>query len=96
MNVNTLGIYRLVMKDGSTNFRESAVLFLIDALRNSGSHLVIYEPMINQDLYEGISVISSFKDFVESSDMIIANRLSDELKDVHHKIFSRDLFTTDA
>ena len=96
MNVNTLGIYRLVMKDGSTNFRESAVLFLIDALRNSGSHLVIYEPTINQDLYEGISVISSFKDFVESSDMIIANRLSDELKDVHHKIFSRDLFTTDA
>jgi len=96
MHANTVGIYRLVMKDGSTNFRESAVLFLIDALRNSGSHLVIYEPMINQDLYEGISVISSFKDFVESSDMIIANRLSDELKDVHHKIFSRDLFTTDA
>lgn len=96
MNVSTLGIYRLVMKDGSNNFRESAVLFLIDALSNSGPRLIIYEPMIDQDLYEGISVINSLEDFIESSDMIIANRLNDELQDAQHKIFSRDLFTRDA
>jgi UDPglucose 6-dehydrogenase len=96
MNANTLGIYRLVMKDGSTNFRESAVLFLIDALKDSDSRLIIYEPMIHQDMYEGISVISNFEDFVERSDMIVANRLSDELSDVQHKTFSRDLFTRDA
>ena len=96
MRANTVGIYRLVMKDGSTNFRESAVLFLIDALRNSDSRLIIYEPMLEQDVYEGISVINSFEDFVESSDMIVANRLSDELSEVQHKIFSRDLFTRDA
>ena len=96
MNPSTIGIYRLVMKDGSTNFRESAVLFLIDALRNSDSRLIIYEPMLDQDVYEGISVINSFEDFVESSDMIVANRLSDELSEVQHKTFSRDLFTRDA
>jgi UDPglucose 6-dehydrogenase len=96
MHANTVGIYRLVMKDGSTNFRESAVLFLIEALRNSDSRLIIYEPMFDQDVYEGISVINSFEDFVESSDMIVANRLSDELSEVQHKTFSRDLFTRDA
>jgi len=96
MNVSTLGIYRLVMKDGSSNFRESAVLFLIEALRNSGPRLIIYEPMIDEDQYEGMSVINSLEDFIIGSDMIIANRLSDELKDVQHKIFSRDLFTRDA
>ena len=96
MHANTVGIYRLVMKDGSTNFRESAVLFLIEALRNSDSRLIIYEPMFDQDVYDGISVINSFEDFVESSDMIVANRLSDELREVQHKTFSRDLFTRDA
>jgi UDPglucose 6-dehydrogenase len=84
------------MKDGSTNFRESAVLFLIDALRDSDSRLIIYEPMITKDMFEGISVISSFEDFIESSDMIVANRVSDELEDVQKKIFTRDLFTRDA
>jgi len=94
--VDTIGIYRLTMKDGSTNFRESAILSLIDSLRNNGSHLIIYEPMITQNNYEDIAVINSLEDFIESSDMIIANRLSAELQSVHHKTFSRDLFTRDV
>jgi UDPglucose 6-dehydrogenase len=94
--VDTIGIYRLTMKDGSTNFRESAILSLIDSLRNNGSHLIIYEPMITQNNYEDIAVINSLGDFIESSDMIIANRLSAELQSVHHKTFSRDLFTRDV
>ena len=95
MNVKTLGVYRLVMKVGSDNYRESAVLFLIDALQDSDFELIIYEPKMDQDSYKGIPLLKNLEDFISRSDMIVANRLSDELSPVHHKIFSRDLFTRD-
>ena len=96
MNVKTLGVYRLVMKVGSDNYRESAVLFLIDALQDSDFELIIYEPKMDQDSYKGIPLLKTLEDFISRSDMIVANRLSDELSPVHHKIFSRDLFTRDV
>ena len=96
MNVKTLGVYRLVMKVGSDNYRESAVLFLIDALQDSDFELIIYEPKMDQDSYKGIPLLKNLEDFISRSDMIVANRLSDELSPVHHKIFSRDLFTRDV
>ncbi|MDA9644299.1 nucleotide sugar dehydrogenase [Pseudomonadota bacterium] len=96
MNVKTLGVYRLVMKVGSDNYRESAILFLIDALKDSDFELIIYEPKMDQDSYKGIPLLKNLEDFISRSDMIVANRLSDELSPVHHKIFSRDLFTRDV
>ena len=84
------------MKVGSDNYRESAVLFLIDALQDSDFELIIYEPKMDQDSYKGIPLLKNLEDFISRSDMIVANRLSDELSPVHHKIFSRDLFTRDV
>ena len=96
LKLKTIGIYRLIMKEGSDNFRESAILSLIPKLQENKVKIILYEPMIEGDSYEGIQVKNNFEDFIESSDMIIANRLSSDLKNYEDKVFTRDLFHRDT
>lgn len=87
-----IGVYRLVMKEGSDNFRESSVQHIISALMKKGREVVIYEPSISEDTYLGCPVISEISKFKVESDIILANRRSTEIADVAEKVYTRDLF----
>lgn len=91
LSAEVIGIYRLVMKSDSDNFRESAVFKLLKELSNK-KEVILYEPLLKEKEYNGIKVISSFDEFSSKSDVIIANRLSKELDEVIEKVYSRDLF----
>ncbi len=91
-NPKVVGVYRLVMKSGSDNFRDSAIQDIIRTLRSKGIELVIYEPASRENSYEGCPVISDLAHFKKTSDVIIANRNAEELKDVEEKVFTRDIF----
>lgn len=87
-----VGVYRLIMKSGSDNFRQSAILDIIKQLQNKGIEILIYEPMLCESNLSDIKVIKNLNAFKEKTDIIIANRISDELIDVIDKVFTRDLF----
>lgn len=89
---NTVGVYRLIMKEGSDNFRESAVLDIVEKLKIKNIKIILYEPFISESFYNGVEVVSDIDIFINKSDLIIANRLSDELKPVSNKVYSRDIF----
>lgn len=95
MNPETVGIYRLTMKSGSDNFRSSAIQDIILKLRAAGKQVVIYEPTIKADEFEGIEVIHDFDAFKDISSVILANRMEDELKDIEQKVYTRDLWRRD-
>jgi len=80
------------MKSGSDNFRESAVLDILIKLKQENINIILYEPFIKENFYDGISVIHNLDNFIEKSDLIIANRQSKELDSVIDKVYSRDLF----
>tara|TARA_A100000164_G_scaffold353847_1_gene360876 strand:+ start:76 stop:1248 length:1173 start_codon:yes stop_codon:yes gene_type:complete len=88
----TVGVYRLIMKEGSDNFRESAVLDIIEKLKIKNIKIYIYEPFIDKDFFDDIEVISDIKNFIHKSDLIIANRLSSELKSAENKVYTRDIY----
>ena len=90
-----VGVYRLVMKAGSDNFRQSSVQGIIERLECNGVDVVIYEPSFKDDKFLNTQVIKNLNEFKSISDVIIANRIVDELDDVADKIFTRDLFGTD-
>ena len=89
---STIGIFRLVMKEGSDNFRESAVIDLLDFIKDSVKEIIIYEPYLNQDSFNGFEVVGSLKEFKERSSIIIANRYEQDINDVKDKVFTRDKF----
>jgi UDPglucose 6-dehydrogenase len=92
-NRKHIGIYRLSMKAGSDNFREAAILDIIEMLRQHNDiRLQIYEPCIESKTYNGISVKKNLDEFKEENNLIIANRYTDDLKDIEEKIFSRDIY----
>jgi len=90
-----IGIYRLTMKTGSDNFRQSAILGVVALLRAENADLCIYEPTYEEDAYQGIPVIHDLSAFKEKTDIIVANRLNSSLGDVLEKVFTRDLFQRD-
>ena len=94
-NPKTVGIYRLVMKSGSDNFRSSAVQGIIEKLQAKNIEVVIYEPVLVDEEFEGLRVIKNIVEFKSLSDVIVANRLSDEIKDVKVKVYTRDIFNSD-
>lgn len=90
-----VGIYRLSMKKDSDNFRHSSILDIIDYLKEKGVNMMIYEPIINENNFKGIKVEKDFEKFISESDLIVANRLYEELKVVKEKVYTRDLFMRD-
>ena len=88
-----VGLYRLVMKSDSDNFRSSAMLEILNRLKTiSNIRLIIYEPTITSKYYEGVEVCNILADFKNMSDLICANRTDENLSDVTHKLYSRDVF----
>ena len=88
----TVGIYRLVMKQGSDNFRKSAIQGIMRRLKEAGVELIIFEPNLKENTFYDLQVISDLNKFKQLSDVIVVNRMSDDLIDVSEKIYSRDVF----
>ena len=91
----TIGAFRLNMKAGSDNSRKSSILDVMKILKGRGFDVVIYEPTLKQDAFCEYRNIRSLKEFRELSDVIVANRITDELKDVSNKVYSRDIYNRD-
>ena len=83
------------MKAGSDNFRETSLNDVIDLLKGAGQSLLIYEPLLSEKTYCGVPVVSSFEEFVDASDLIVANRLDSRLEGYEEKIYSRDIYSVD-
>jgi len=90
-----VGIYKLVMKEGSDNIRESSIQGIMKRIKSKGISVIVYEPRIQEHSFFNSEVIKDLKEFKKKSDLIICNRLSKELKDVQKKIFTRDIFQKD-
>ena len=91
----TVGIYRLVMKAGSDNFRQSAIQGIMKRIKAKGIEIIVYEPTLNRSHYFNSRVEADFCQFKSEADLILANRMTPELVEVSNKIFTRDLFGDD-
>ena len=94
-NPEVVGFYRLVMKEGSDNIRTSAMQGIMKRIKAKGVKVVVYEPLINEKYFFKSDVLKSLNEFKKISDLILSNRITDELNDVSHKVFSRDLYRRD-
>ena len=91
----TVGIYRLTMKSGSDNFRSSAIQDVMKHLRGEGIEVIIYEPTLKDAKFNGFEVESDFDKFAERSNIILTNRIEDQLRDFADIVYTRDLFSRD-
>lgn len=92
---NTVGVYRLTMKSNSDNFRSSAIQDVIKGLRGEGAEVIIYEPTLTEKKFNGFEVENDFDKFAERSDIILANRIEDQIRDYADIVYTRDLFSRD-
>jgi UDPglucose 6-dehydrogenase len=92
----TVGIYRLIMKTGSDNFRSAAIQDVIDKLQKQNISIIVYEPVVQEESFEGLKVVKDIEEFKVISDVIVANRISDDILDVKEKVYTRDVFRSDS
>lgn len=90
-----VGIFRLIMKSGSDNFRASSNISVMEKLKEHDVKIVVFEPSLNDKQFIGSEIISDLDQFKTKSDIIVCNRKSSELDDIHHKVYTRDIFGSD-
>ena len=95
MKPKVVGIYRLVMKEGSDNFRESSIQDVIKLIALKGIKVIIYEPLVEDESFNEFEVENDFEEFSQQSEIILANRIDNVLSSVNDKVFTRDIFNLD-